>query len=111
MIVFFSEVTEVEIQRILDADNKLVPEFWRNKYINEARRMWDVFYKLNGDRFARTFLNSHEYLILAAEQIFQRSSLPRQRMGRITGRITSEKGARSGMWSRKYHTSLARSQS
>jgi hypothetical protein len=47
----FAEVSEEEIQRILDADSKPVPEYWRNKYINEARRMWDVFYKLNGDRF------------------------------------------------------------
>jgi hypothetical protein len=59
----FAEVSEEEIQRILDADSKPVPEYWRNKYINEARRMWDVFYKLNGDRFEISICNPDRFEI------------------------------------------------
>jgi hypothetical protein len=29
----------------LQTRGRPVPEYWRNKYENEARRMWDVFYK------------------------------------------------------------------
>jgi len=45
------EVCEEEIQEILAADKKPVTVFWQDKYEKEARRMWDVFYKVNADKF------------------------------------------------------------
>jgi len=45
------EVCEIEIQKILERDDKPVSDFWRNKYEKEARRMWDVFYKVNKTNF------------------------------------------------------------
>jgi len=45
------EVCEYEIQKILERDDKPIPEFWQKKYEKEARRMWDVFYKINKTNF------------------------------------------------------------
>ncbi|EKX32836.1 hypothetical protein GUITHDRAFT_120987 [Guillardia theta CCMP2712] len=45
------EVSMEEMKRILLKDNRPVTEFWKNRYETEARRCWDVFYKVNENRF------------------------------------------------------------
>ncbi|KAL7068502.1 hypothetical protein ACR3K2_11110 [Cryptosporidium serpentis] len=45
-----------EAQLIVDSDNDPVPLFWREKYINEAPKNWDKFYKRNNCNF---FLDRH----------------------------------------------------
>ncbi|CAG8718006.1 9766_t:CDS:2, partial [Funneliformis mosseae] len=45
-----------KIQEMLKNDKKLVPQFWVNKYKNEASRNWDLFYKRNTTKF---FKNRH----------------------------------------------------
>jgi hypothetical protein len=45
------ELSEKEMLSILESDDKPVSEFWRNKYENEARRCWDIFYHVNKTNF------------------------------------------------------------
>jgi methyltransferase-like protein 6 len=49
-----SERLESHAQRakhIIENDQKIVPQFWINKYKKEASRNWDIFYKRNTTKF------------------------------------------------------------
>lgn len=52
-LVFYEPTTELleEAKRILDDDKTPVKEFWQNKYEQDAKRNWDIFYKNNKDNF------------------------------------------------------------
>jgi hypothetical protein len=43
--------TEEEVNQVIAQDDKALPEFWRNKYEEDARRSWDVFYRINRNNF------------------------------------------------------------
>jgi hypothetical protein len=43
--------TEEEVKQVIAQDDKALPEFWRNKYEEGARRSWDVFYRINRNTF------------------------------------------------------------
>mmetsp|Transcript_58160 Transcript_58160/g.94022 ORF Transcript_58160/g.94022 Transcript_58160/m.94022 type:complete len:492 (+) Transcript_58160:77-1552(+) len=45
------ELSEGEMKQIMQHDSKEISEFWRNKYENDARRCWDVFYHINKTNF------------------------------------------------------------
>ncbi|CAB4489409.1 methyltransferase-like protein 6-like protein [Rhizophagus irregularis] len=45
-----------KIEELLKNDKKLLPQFWANKYKNDASKNWDLFYKRNTTKF---FKNRH----------------------------------------------------
>lgn len=56
-----SERLESHAQRaknIIENDQKIVPQFWINKYKKEASRNWDIFYKRNTTKFFKGTRNA-----------------------------------------------------
>eukprot|EP00294_Goniomonas_avonlea_P003853 CAMPEP_0114565326 /NCGR_PEP_ID=MMETSP0114-20121206/14246_1 /TAXON_ID=31324 /ORGANISM="Goniomonas sp, Strain m" /LENGTH=263 /DNA_ID=CAMNT_0001751557 /DNA_START=1 /DNA_END=789 /DNA_ORIENTATION=+ len=45
------EISEEQLAELMLKDSKLVTDWWRVKYEQDARRNWDVFYKLNKTNF------------------------------------------------------------
>ena len=47
----FNEEIKQKAEEVLDGDQKLVTEFWREKLEKEAGKNWDTFYKHNQANF------------------------------------------------------------